>query len=76
MKSFVNKKSNHVVEFEKKYCVQINDLKNVSKETGVPVKILKKVINKGMGAYWFADHVRTKHLIVGDMHVSVCTSKT
>jgi hypothetical protein len=52
MPSFKSKKSKHIIEFEKKYNVKINDLKNVSKVTNVPTNILKKVINKGMGAYY------------------------
>lgn len=52
LKSFKNKKSRHVVDFEKKYGVMINDLKAVCKATGVPVGALKKIIKKGMGAYY------------------------
>ena len=52
MNSFKSKKSRHVVEFEKKYCVNITNLKDVSKVTGLPVKALQKVIKKGMGAYY------------------------
>lgn len=54
MSSFKNgkeKKSQHIIEFEKKYNVKINDLKAVQKITGVPIPALKKVISKGMGAY-------------------------
>lgn len=52
LKSFKSKKSRHVVDFEKKYGVMINDLKAVEKATGVPVGALKKIIKKGMGAYY------------------------
>ena len=52
LKSFKSKKSRHVVDFEKKYGVMINDLKAVCKATGVPVGALKKIIKKGMGAYY------------------------
>ena len=52
MSSFKSKKSRHVVEFEKKYCVSISDLKSVSKVTGLPVSALNRVIKKGMGAYY------------------------
>ena len=52
MDSFKSKKSRHVVEFEKKYCVNITNLKDVSKVTGLPIKALQKVIKKGMGAYY------------------------
>ena len=36
----------------KKYNTKITDLKKVSKVTNIPIKILKKIINKGMGAYY------------------------
>ena len=52
MPSFKSKKSRHVVEFEKKYCVKITDLKNVAKVTGVPVQQLELIIKKGQGAYY------------------------
>ena len=52
MSSFKSKKSRHVVEFEKKYCVSISDLNSVSKVTGLPVSALNRVIKKGMGAYY------------------------
>ena len=52
MPSFNSKKSKHIVNFENKYNCKINDLKCVSKETNIPIDILKKVINKGMGAYY------------------------
>jgi hypothetical protein len=52
MKSFKSKKSQHIKVFEKKYCTKINNLISISKKTNVPVNILKKVINKGMGAYY------------------------
>jgi hypothetical protein len=52
LKSFKHKPSKHVVNFEKKYCVKITDLRSVEKVTHVPIKALKKIINKGMGAYY------------------------
>ena len=52
MPSFKSKKSRHIVEFEKKYDTKITDLKKVSKVTNVPISVLKKIINKGMGAYY------------------------
>jgi hypothetical protein len=52
LKSFKSKKSRHVVDFERKYNIKINDLKAVAKVTGVPVPALKKIIKKGMGAYY------------------------
>ena len=51
MPSFKSKKSRHIVEFEKKYNTKITDLKKVSKLIFLD-KILKKIINKGMGAYY------------------------
>lgn len=52
LKSFKSRKSRHVVDFEKKYNIKITDLKAVAKATGVPVPALKKIIKKGMGAYY------------------------
>jgi len=52
LSSFKSKPSKHVVKFEKKYCVKITDLKAVEKSTGIPQKYLKKIINKGVGAYY------------------------
>ena len=52
MPSFKSKKSRHVIEFENKYCVNITNLKDVSKVTGLPISALNKVIKKGMGAYY------------------------
>lgn len=52
MESFISQSSRHVIEFEKKYCVKITHLKSVEKVTGVPISALKKIINKGMGAYY------------------------
>ena len=51
MKSFKKTKSSHVIEFEKKYKVNITNLKEVQKATSIPIPALKKVISKGMGAY-------------------------
>ena len=52
MPSFKSKKSRHVVDFEKKYCVNITHLPKVAKATGVPIKALKDVLKKGRGAYY------------------------
>ena len=52
MPSFKSKKSKYIVNFEKKYCTSISDLPAVAKVTGVPVRSLKKIIEKGMGAYY------------------------
>lgn len=52
MPSFKSKKSRHVVDFEKKYCVNITHLPKVAKATGVPIKALKDILKKGRGAYY------------------------
>lgn len=52
LSSFKSKKSRHVVDFERRYNTKITDLKAVAKVTGVPVPALKKIIKKGMGAYY------------------------
>ena len=52
MPSFKSKKSKYIVNFERKYCTSIRDLPAVAKVTGVPVRALKKIIEKGMGAYY------------------------
>lgn len=52
MPSFKSKKSRHVVDFEKKYCVNITHLPKVAKATGVPIQALKEVLKKGRGAYY------------------------
>ena len=52
MSSFKQKKSPHIVEFEKKYCTKINDLKSIEKVTTIPVSSLNKIIKKGKGAYY------------------------
>ena len=52
MPSFKSKKSRHVVDFEKKYCVNITHLPKVAKATSVPVNALKEVLKKGRGAYY------------------------
>ena len=50
--SFKSKKSAHVVEFEEKYGISINDKKAVFKATGVPPKAQDEIISKGMGAFY------------------------
>ena len=52
MPSFKSKKSRHVVDFEKKYCVNITHLPKVEKATGVPIQALKEILKKGRGAYY------------------------
>ena len=50
--SFKSKKSAHVVEFEEKYGISINDKKAVFKATGVTPKAQDEIISKGMGAFY------------------------
>lgn len=52
LKSYNYKKSKHIVDFEKKYNVNITDFKRIEQVTKIPVKVQKKVVNKGMGAYY------------------------
>lgn len=51
-KSFKSKKSAHVVEFEKKYGININDKKAILKNTGVTIKAQNQILKKGMGAFY------------------------
>jgi hypothetical protein len=50
--SFKSKKSAHIVEFEEKYRISINDKKAVFKATGVTLKAQDEIISKGMGAFY------------------------
>ena len=51
--SVKNRKSNHITIAKKIYHINtMNNLKQLSKSTGCSVKALKKIINKGMGAYY------------------------
>ncbi len=50
--SFKAKKSRHIVDFERLYDTKITDFKKVAEVTGVPVGALKKIVKKGMGAYY------------------------
>ena len=50
--SFKNKKSPHIVEFERKYGVNINNSKSVYKMTGVTPKAQNAILKKGMGAFY------------------------
>lgn len=54
LKSFKGKTSRHIVDFHRKYGITISE-KNLSKieeVTGIPRSALKKVIEKGKGAYY------------------------
>lgn len=48
------RKSKYTLEWNKKY-PGVHSLQEMSKETGVPLKILKKVFNRGMAA-WRTGH--------------------
>jgi hypothetical protein len=53
IKSFKSKKSNHIKDVKKIYKINnIHNLKQLSTSTGCSKKSLKKIINKGMGAYY------------------------
>jgi CRISPR/Cas system CSM-associated protein Csm4 (group 5 of RAMP superfamily) len=53
LKSFRSKKSNHLKKVEKIYGIKTLKINNnLSKKTGCSKKILKKIVNKGMGAYY------------------------
>lgn len=53
VKSFKSKPSGHVAKAMKIYKVdKITANKNLSKKTGCSVKTLRKIIKKGMGAYY------------------------
>ena len=52
MQSYKSKKSKHVIDFEKKYCVNITNLPKVANATGIPIKALKEILKKGRGAYY------------------------
>lgn len=50
--SFKSKKSAHLVEFEDKYGVKINDESAVYKVTGITPNAQQAIIKKGMGAFY------------------------
>ena len=50
--SFKSKKSAHIVEFEAKYGIKINNKSEVEKKTGVTKKAQQQIIKKGMGAFY------------------------
>lgn len=53
LKKFKSKPSNHVENAKKKFNVdKIDASKVMAKKTGCPRKTLKKIIKKGMGAYY------------------------
>ena len=53
VKSFISKKSPHIIKAEKIYHVEkIGATNELAKATGCSIKALKKIINKGEGAYF------------------------
>ena len=51
--SFKNKKSNHITNAEKIYKIKkIFPNKSLAKKTGCSIDSLKKIVKKGMGAYY------------------------
>lgn len=50
--SFKSKRSPHLVEFEKKYDVNIANKNAVFKATGIKPKAQEKILNKGRGAFY------------------------
>ena len=51
LKSYKNKKSAKVISFEKKYGIQITDIKKIEKEVGIPLKAQKELLDKGRAAF-------------------------
>jgi len=54
LKSFKNHESGWTKKFHDKYGPNVKTYKQISKKTGIPVKALKAVVKKGMGAYYSA----------------------
>jgi len=53
VKSFISKKSPHIIKAEKIYKLKnIGATQELAKATGCSIKALKKIINKGQGAYF------------------------
>ena len=52
LKSFKSKKSKHLKKVENIYGIKTLQINNLSKKTGCSKAILKKIVNKGMGAYY------------------------
>lgn len=52
LKSYKNKKSTKVISFEKKYGIQITDIKKIEKEVGIPRKAQKEILDKGRAAFF------------------------
>ena len=52
LKTYKNKKSNYIIQFNEAYGISITDKKAVAKLTGVTVKAQERIIKKGKGAYY------------------------
>ena len=51
IKSYKYKPSKHVIDFKKKYCIDLGNLKKIEEVTGVPIGASKLVLKRGRGAY-------------------------
>jgi len=47
-----SRKSSWTVKFDKKYKLKDKSLRNIAKKTKIPLKALKEVYHKGVGAYY------------------------
>tara|TARA_B100000674_G_C37831916_1_gene910963 strand:+ start:143 stop:730 length:588 start_codon:yes stop_codon:yes gene_type:complete len=57
LKSYKHRKSQKVLEFERKYGIKITNKKAIEKEVGLPISAQKEIIDKGKGAF-FSDGSR------------------
>ena len=51
IKSYNYKPSRHVVDFKKKYCIDLGNLNKIEQIVGIPVAASQKVLKRGRGAY-------------------------
>ena len=52
LKSYKHKKSQNVLNFEKKYGVKITDKKGIERKVGLPMEAQKEILDKGKGAFF------------------------
>lgn len=52
LKSYKNKKSQKVLNFEKKYGIKITDSKKIEQIVGIPKKAQKEILDKGRAAFF------------------------
>tara|TARA_B110001469_G_C9582665_1_gene289005 strand:- start:412 stop:846 length:435 start_codon:yes stop_codon:yes gene_type:complete len=52
LESYKNKKSKHVINFEKKYKIKITNSKKIEKQLGISEKAQFEIIKKGKGAFF------------------------